>query len=1274
MIEEKEDALMVSPAGGDPFRKKAYFLKPILPNSSIDEPPFKLPRCFSSLPPRFGPKKWPLKVEFRGWRLDHKDWKTWVHHLASIHQSTWKKAGIYDAILNSTYQIKRKTDLVYGFAEKWCSETNTFIFPWGEATITLEDVMVLGGYSVLGDSIFSPLQSRELKGIQGKLEKERIGLYTYAVRSKVASTHLWMKKFIKSGSELEHEAFLVFWLSRYVFREPFGRDSVNKAVLSIAIRLARGVRLRLAPAVLANIYGDLSLLKRTIVASNELKARNGVVEVILNSPLHLVQVWAWERFLELRPNPNVIICGQPRLARWDSVLWLNVENLRRVLDSAGEGFMWRPYAIAIQNWNFPKYYPEKEEWVLVGPGLDHELLSFSIFLRVTELVGFGTNCTIEQYLPHRVAMQFGYDQDLPCSLAGSSHISKNAKLYIPSRLSEADASMRYLNWWKESVSPYSPKNSEKLVQDSTGRNEEDDDYLVPPGFPPKCNQTDDRDPMDEDTPSISDVLEYSKKHKIVGLKKGGDREKLSGHVQNLVSSAAKKGTGNNMKLERLEESLMIETSTGADKAKGNLILSFLIEEKEDMAMVSPTGGDPCFKKAYFFKPITPSFIDEPPFDLPQCFSFLPSRSDPKKLELIVRGWRQDHKDLKTWVDHLASMHQSTWKKAGIYDAIFNSMYHIKRKTALLCGFADKWCSETNTFIFPWGEATITLEDVMVLGGYSVLGDCILSPLQTRELKEIEDKLEKKRIGLKKCRGQSWFIASTDLWMKKFMNSGSKLEHEAFLVFWLSRYVFHGARDSVNKSVFSIAIRLARGTRIALAPAVLASIYRDLSLLKRTIVASNELNARYGVSKLMLKSPFHLVQVWAWERILELRPKPNDVNYGETRLARWDKVNGLNVKNLRKVLDLADECFMWRPYAMAIENWNFPKYYVDKEKWVLVGPDLDDELLSFAMFLNVAELVGFGTIQQYHPHRVARQFGFDQDLPCSVSGHSHNYDKAKLYIPSRLSEADASMGYLNWWKESVSGLTQKCMAPKKKANKAVDEIYDTTIPFICSPKDSEESVQISAGRNVYEGNDALVPPGFPPKRYRLEAGDPMDDDDLTVSEAFKLRKKLKTVETRKGTNGERLSGHDQFFASSIADGIFVNTMKSEKLEKEVVLRSKVLTWGGKGKRKLNKVMRSKARGSSNDMASIIGKECPSSTSLLEKPVCGSSSSLYEKQEFAGSSSLVEKQECTCSSSSFEKLKCASSSPSFEKRVSELKAKVNRLEKVVQVLKENIFGKS
>ncbi|XP_062016603.1 uncharacterized protein LOC133733013 [Rosa rugosa] len=600
IIEERD--VMVSPNDGDPFLKKAYFLKPTAPISSIDlEPPFELPQCFSSLPP----KEWHLKVSFRGWRLEQNDWRTWVDHMASLHQSTWKRAGIHEAVINSTFEIKRKTNSVYGLSEKWCCETNTFVFPWGEASITLEDILILGGFSVLGDSVFSSLDSSiELKEIQEKLEKERSELYKST--SKNATESLWLKKFRKSGSELEHQAFLAFWLSRYVF--PEACNVIHKRVFPIAILLARGTRIALAPAVLACIYRDLSVLKRAIVSSNELKGRNGVSKLKLKSPFHLVQVWAWERFLEFRPVPNVISYAEPRLALWNRVDGLKVVNVRTVLESAGESFVWRPYAMPIENWNFPKFYTEKEKWV--GPGLEDELLSFVMCLRATELAGLDTR---EQYLPHRVARQFGYDQDFPSSVARSGHSSdepcvevnsdgswkdcieemKNVKLYIPSRMSKADISTRYLKWWKESVSvlknksePTMPKLkkakcmegslprakhvpihhgsapkkvvegckrgrktngftipsvsyskfSEKIDLPSEPRNQ-GTDSLVPPGFPPRC-RIEDGGSMDEDRLTLSDIFGCYMNHKKVETRTCGDSEKLSDQVQNLASSPA----------------------------------------------------------------------------------------------------------------------------------------------------------------------------------------------------------------------------------------------------------------------------------------------------------------------------------------------------------------------------------------------------------------------------------------------------------------------------------------------------------------------------------------------------------------------------------------------------------------------------------------------------------------------------------------------------------------------------------------------------------------
>lgn len=90
--------------------------------------------------------------------------------MAGLCESTWKKAGIHEAILNSTNEIRINYDLVLVLAKKWCPETKSFIFSWGEATITLEDMMI-AGYSVLGSPVFSPLETHELMETQEKLNQ-----------------------------------------------------------------------------------------------------------------------------------------------------------------------------------------------------------------------------------------------------------------------------------------------------------------------------------------------------------------------------------------------------------------------------------------------------------------------------------------------------------------------------------------------------------------------------------------------------------------------------------------------------------------------------------------------------------------------------------------------------------------------------------------------------------------------------------------------------------------------------------------------------------------------------------------------------------------------------------------------------------------------------------------------------------------------------------------------------------------------------------------------
>ncbi|KAK3027952.1 hypothetical protein RJ639_039419 [Escallonia herrerae] len=556
-IMEERLELMVSPTGGDPTLRIAHFLKPSV--TSIDGPISNLPLDAHSFEDTIAkPNIWASKVAFNGWRNPQKQWKHWVHHMHSLHQSTWKEAGIHEAVMNSNFEIPRNDNLIFAFAEKWCCETRTFVFPWGEATITLEDMMVLGGYSVLGDSVSSSLKTGELEQIHEKLIQAH--LQVTRSRARKADQSTWIAKFVDSGSEIEHEAFLALWLSRFVVPASSAKI-VPKVVFPIAVRLSRGIKVALAPAVLARIYRDLSLLKDITVKRKTLDGNeddDNDVRVTSLAPLQLVQTWIWERFPTLRPNPHLIENDAPRMARWDKRKKVNSENVRKAINSASEHFLWRPYAMAA-NGSLPcKLYKEAAEWMPVGSGLDEEVSSLGRCVRVSELVGL--DCT-EQYLPHRVAMQFGFDQDLPGHVPRGEQTRKiawenytrpigDAVLYIPSRLFEADVTKRYLDWWKRSIfgghnvtktareQRSSSESLKRTVLHISNEKKADNDLLVPPGFRPKCNMVEASfDDDDEDKQTLAKLVRKMPTESEKSLSRENGKPSLDAQVQSPSSSS-----------------------------------------------------------------------------------------------------------------------------------------------------------------------------------------------------------------------------------------------------------------------------------------------------------------------------------------------------------------------------------------------------------------------------------------------------------------------------------------------------------------------------------------------------------------------------------------------------------------------------------------------------------------------------------------------------------------------------------------------------------------
>ncbi|KAK1430953.1 hypothetical protein QVD17_14096 [Tagetes erecta] len=209
------------------------------------------------------------------------------------------------------------------------------------------------------------------------------------------------------------------------------------------------------------------------------------------------------------------------------------------------------------------------------------------------------------------------------------------------------------------------------------------------------------------------------------------------------------------------------------------------------------------------------------------------------------------------------------------------------------------------------------------------------------------------------------------------------EHEAFLAYWLSKYIFASVNNTILHETFELAILLARGQKIAMAPAVLATLYRDLHILQSAILDVHE-----GVTEMVsatVFSPMLYLQAWVWERFPCVRPFDLDnTRSGETRLARWARLDNrdINFGTLESVL--GSEHFVWRPYVKDTNHFLALKVYNGN---------------------GLSRIIDNEAVESF-----ARQFGYCQDIPAEIiqaeddkdawDDYSTPLSTGYVYVPSR----------------------------------------------------------------------------------------------------------------------------------------------------------------------------------------------------------------------------------------------------------------------------------
>ena len=171
----------------------------------------------------------------------------------------------------------------------WCPALHTFLFSFGELTVTLEDVVNNFLLPMLGDE--NPfdinLSDEDLK-VEEKLFTH-FGGHIASPGGKPARMDKWVMSLLREkDKEVRRVGFLTFWLSKFLFSK-FPGYGIKSAFFPLVNRLAWGAQYPLAPMFLGHIYSQLDQLHGD-------EAKGDFCYAITSSLLcAILQVFMWDR-------------------------------------------------------------------------------------------------------------------------------------------------------------------------------------------------------------------------------------------------------------------------------------------------------------------------------------------------------------------------------------------------------------------------------------------------------------------------------------------------------------------------------------------------------------------------------------------------------------------------------------------------------------------------------------------------------------------------------------------------------------------------------------------------------------------------------------------------------------------------------------------------------------------------------------------------------------------------------------------------------------------
>ncbi|KAK4409626.1 Serine/threonine-protein phosphatase 7 long form [Sesamum angolense] len=276
---------------------------------------------------------------------------------------------------------------------------------------------------------------------------------------------------------------------------------------------------------------------------------------------------------------------------------------------------------------------------------------------------------------------------------------------------------------------------------------------------------------------------------------------------------------------------------------------------------------------------------------------------------------------------------------------------------LITALVERWRSETHSFHFRVGEATITLQDVQVIWGLPIDGE----PVSGTDL-------ERTSVQWQEYCMQYIGFAPEDGALK-----GSRLQYpRAVALLLLGGTMCPDSSGNLVSLLYLAKLEdIVAARNYSWGSAVLAFLYRELC------------NASEK-GKAVIGGALQLVQIWAWSRIIPLCPglgaprvhmgphqiDNNRVLPGAPYGAMWNcehtftRTVRTTVRVIRDILDeMQYDQFIWQPYDM------------ESNVIMAYAGDFNPQL-----WRSICPLIFYAIVEMHHPERVLRQFGMMQNIP------------------------------------------------------------------------------------------------------------------------------------------------------------------------------------------------------------------------------------------------------------------------------------------------------